>query len=165
MTRSPSRYGSLAVGVLLVLAGSTACKTYHTTAPSEIAPQHQIQVRFASPAALHLACDSAALADSAARAASGCMSDTVIVAGVVELWGRFQREDGDSILVRVADLRNSSQEIMWYHGTRSVWLYAQSAVIGERQISGVRTIVLVAVLAASVFAISAIAFASSGSLY
>ncbi len=157
MTGSPSlRDGSLAVSILLALAGSTACKTYRTTTPSEITPQHQIEVRFSSPATLHLACD------SAARAASGCVSDTATVAGVVELRGRFQREDGDSILVRIAELRDSSRAITRYHGAQAVWLHAQSAVIGERHTSAVRTIVLVVALAVGVVAVAAIGYATSG---
>ena len=143
------------LAVIVALAGSTACKTYRTTTQSAITPQRDIQVRFSSPVSLHLACDSAGAADSA------CLADSRAAVGVLDLSGRFERTEGDSMLVRISALRDTLNGKVRYDPPRAAWLRAQSAVIAERHTSASRTVLLVVALTASAVAVVAVANAAS----
>ncbi len=153
--------GLCGAAVFVALAGSTACTTYRAAPPSTIAPEREIRVRFSSPVALVLACDSSSATDSTAGTESRCPSDSQVVPGVVELSGRFERADGDSVLVRIAELRDSLNNAQHYNPRRSVWLHGQMAVIDERHTSATRTILLVVAITAAVAAVIAVAQASS----
>lgn len=142
-------YALRGLAVIVALAGATACTTYRTTTQSAITPQRDIAVRFSSPVAVHLACDSAGAADLA------CLADSRAALGVLELSGRFERMDGDSMLVRISALRDSLNGKVRYNPPRAAWLRAQSAVIVERHTSATRTILLVVALTATVAAVVA----------
>lgn len=143
------RYALRGLAVIVVIASSTACMTYRTTTQSAITPQRDIAVRFSSPVTVHLACDSAGAADSA------CLADSRAAVGVLELSGRSERMDGDSMLVRISALRDSLNEKVRYDPPRAAWLRAQSAVIVERHTSATRTVLLVLALTATVAAVVA----------
>lgn len=148
-------YALRGLAVIVALVGSTACQTYRTTTQSAITPQRDIEVRFSSPVAVHLACDSAGAADSA------CLADSRAAVGVLDLSGRFERTEGDSMLVRISALRDTLNGKVRYDPPRAAWLRAQSAVIVERHTSASRTVLLVVALTATVAAVVAVANAAN----
>ena len=138
---------------LAFLAGAAGCMTYSNTASRSLTPERDIKVEFSAPISLRLACDAA---DTAGRASS-CDGGPALVTGIMALSGRVKRVAEDSVLVRLAELRDSSGQTLRYEPPREAWLAHGVGVFETRHTSTGRTVLLVVFAAATVAVVIAAA--------
>ncbi|HTL95547.1 MAG TPA: hypothetical protein VL157_08390 [Gemmatimonadaceae bacterium] len=139
---------------IAVLASAAACTTYsNAVEPGSLTPQRHIKVEFSSPTSLRLACDSADMA----RFTSSCDGGPTMVTGVLGFSGRVTQVAADSVLVRLAELRDSTGLTVRYEPPRETWLVRGLGVVEARNTDTGHTLIMVVLAAATVAAVIAAA--------
>lgn len=143
------------VASLMLTAGATACMSYRPTFTGSVAPQQNVRISFAAPVSIEATC---AQPDPPGQP-SGCEPDTMSFPPARKVLGTFQSVHGDSLLVLVKELEDSTGSATHVTPPRLAWISGRYAIVEERHTNVTGTVLLVVGL---VGVVAAIAGASSG---